>query len=72
MNDAYDGQNVLSSYGEVPKELGSKFTVDTKIYTNTQTDGSGDLSSEAIEKSVNTSLQRLQRVEGVSWLLCAS
>ncbi|EED14542.1 oxidoreductase, putative [Talaromyces stipitatus ATCC 10500] len=54
--------------GEVPKELGSKFTVDTKIYTNTKTDGSGDLSSEAIEKSVNASLQRLQRVEGVNVL----
>lgn len=52
--------------GEVPKELGSKFAVDTKIYTDTRTDGSGDLSSEAIEKSVNASLQRLQRPDGVS------
>ncbi|OKL55509.1 hypothetical protein UA08_09256 [Talaromyces atroroseus] len=54
--------------GEVSKELGSKFTVDTKIYTDTKTDGSEDLSSEAIQHSVNASLRRLQRVEGVNVL----
>lgn len=51
--------------GEVPKQLGEKFMVDTKIYTNTQTDGSGDLSSESIVKSINESLHRLQRAGGV-------
>jgi aflatoxin B1 aldehyde reductase len=50
--------------GEV-KELSDSFAVDTKVYTNTQTDGSGDLSREAMQKSVSGSLQRLQRPEGV-------
>ncbi|KKA16459.1 Oxidoreductase [Rasamsonia emersonii CBS 393.64] len=46
------------------KELSGSFVVDTKIYTNTQNDGSGDLRPEAIDKSVNASLQRLKRPEG--------
>lgn len=41
-------------------------TVDTKVYTNVQTDGSGDLTQEAVETSINASLGRLQRPEGVS------
>lgn len=42
------------------KELSSQFLVDTKIYTDTATDGSGDLTAEAIVKSVDGSLKRLQ------------
>lgn len=51
------------------KELSNSFIVDTKVYTNTQTDGSGDLSRESMQKSVNGSLQRLQRPEGVRTLI---
>jgi aflatoxin B1 aldehyde reductase len=47
------------------KELSESFLVDTKIYTHAQTDGSAELSRENIEKSVNASLQRLKRLEGV-------
>lgn len=47
------------------KDLSGEFVIDTKVYTNTQTDGSGDLSSEAIEQSLNASLQRLKRPDGV-------
>lgn len=47
------------------KDRSSDFVIDTKVYTNTQTDGSGDLSSEAIEQSLNASLQRLKRPDGV-------
>lgn len=43
------------------KDISECFSVDTKIYTDTGTDGSGDLTPEAIEKSVQASLQRLQR-----------
>ncbi|KAF2185673.1 Aldo/keto reductase [Zopfia rhizophila CBS 207.26] len=50
------------------RELSRSFIVDTKVYTNTQTDGSGDLSREAMQKSVSGSLQRLQRPEGVNVL----
>lgn len=46
-------------------ELSQRFTVDTKVYTDTQTDGSGDLTSEGIEKSLQESLQRLRRSDGV-------
>jgi aflatoxin B1 aldehyde reductase len=45
---------------------GSGFAVDTKVYTNVQTDGSGDLTHEAVEASIVASLKRLQRPEGVS------
>ncbi|OAK96955.1 putative oxidoreductase [Phaeosphaeriaceae sp. SRC1lsM3a] len=44
------------------------FLVDTKVFTDTRTDGSGDLKREAIEKSVVGSLERLQRPEGVNVL----
>ena len=47
------------------KELSQSFIVDTKVYTNTQTDGSGDLAGEAINKSLQASLQRLRRSDGV-------
>lgn len=45
--------------------VSSKFVVDTKVYTNTQTDGSGDLSQDAMQTSVAASLDRLKRPEGV-------
>ena len=47
------------------KELSGSFTIDTKVYTDIQTDGSGDLTSEAVEKSSHASLQRLQKSDGV-------
>ena len=47
------------------KELSGGFIIDTKVYTDTQTDGSGDLTSEAIEKSLHSSLQRLEKSDGV-------
>ena len=46
-------------------ELSAGFVVDTKVYTDTQKDGSGDLTPEAIEKSVHASLQRLRKPDGV-------
>ncbi|KAI0850470.1 putative oxidoreductase [Daldinia vernicosa] len=42
------------------KELSREFLVDTKIYTDTATDGSGDLTVGAMAKSVDGSLKRLQ------------
>lgn len=42
------------------KELSGNFIVDTKVYTNTQKDGSGDLTIESIERSLSASLQRLK------------
>ncbi len=47
------------------KELSGGFVIDTKVYTNTKTDGSGDLTSKAIESSLQTSLQRLKKPDGV-------
>ncbi|ROW13231.1 hypothetical protein VPNG_04868 [Cytospora leucostoma] len=46
----------------------AEFSIDTKVYTNTRTDGSGDLTREAIAKSVETSLERLGRPQGVNIL----
>jgi len=37
------------------------FVVDTKILTDTRTDGSGDLAFEAMNKSVGNSLKSLKR-----------
>jgi aflatoxin B1 aldehyde reductase len=37
------------------------FVVDTKVITDTRTDGSGDLERNTMEKSVNESLGRLNR-----------
>ncbi|RYC64266.1 hypothetical protein CHU98_g1957 [Xylaria longipes] len=48
--------------------LSRGFVIDTKVYTDTATDGSGDLTPEAISKSADASLQRLQRPEGVNVL----
>ncbi|KAI1276425.1 putative oxidoreductase [Xylaria sp. FL0933] len=50
------------------RELSRDFVIDTKVYTDAQKDGSGDLTREAISKSVNGSLQRLRRPEGVNVL----
>ena len=47
------------------KELSRNFIVDTKVYTDVQKDGSGDLTSEAIEQSLHASLHRLERADGV-------
>ena len=47
------------------RELSAGFIVDTKVYTNTQLDGSGDLGVKAVEDSLQSSLQRLQRPRGV-------
>ena len=51
------------------KELSKNFIVDTKVYTDVQKDGSGDLSSEAIEQSLHASLHRLERADGVGLFL---
>lgn len=48
------------------KEVSDGFTIDTKVYTDVRTDGSGDLKGEAVEKSIQGSLQRLRAVGGVS------
>ncbi|KUI67931.1 putative carboxylesterase 15 [Cytospora mali] len=42
----------------------ANFLIDTKIYTDTSTDGSGDLTREAVEKSVNASFKRLRENKG--------
>ncbi|KAL8779024.1 MAG: hypothetical protein Q9213_007139 [Squamulea squamosa] len=50
------------------KELSQDFAIDTKVYTDTRTDGSGDLTNAAIAKSVEASLQRLKLMDGVNIL----
>lgn len=50
--------------GEI-KARTETFVVDTKVYTDTQTDGSGDLTEEAIENSTLASLGRMKRADGV-------
>jgi aflatoxin B1 aldehyde reductase len=42
-------------------ESADGFVVDTKVITDTRTDGSGDLENKTMEKSVNESLRRLNR-----------
>ncbi|KAL8700221.1 MAG: hypothetical protein Q9201_005569 [Fulgogasparrea decipioides] len=46
-------------------ELSRDFTIDTKVYTDTRTNGSGDLTKAAIAQSITASLQRLKAVDGV-------
>lgn len=46
-------------------KLSKNFLVDTKIFTDTATDGSGDLTKDAIDRSTVASLHRLRR-EAVS------
>ncbi|CAF9916905.1 MAG: hypothetical protein ALECFALPRED_010906 [Alectoria fallacina] len=50
------------------KELSGGFITDTKVYTDTKTDGSRDLTGEAVEKSLQGSLQRLKKPDGVNIL----
>ncbi|KAI1779078.1 putative oxidoreductase [Hypoxylon cercidicola] len=50
------------------RELSRDFAVDTKVYTDTKTDGSGDLTRDAVRKSAAGSLERLQSPEGVNVL----
>ncbi|OTA61423.1 putative oxidoreductase [Hypoxylon sp. EC38] len=50
------------------REVSRDFLVDTKVYTDTRTDGSGDLARDAVRKSVEGSLERLKRPEGVNVL----
>ena len=46
--------------GESTK-LSAGFTLDTKVYIDTQKDGSGDLEAKAVEQSMQSSLKRLKR-----------
>jgi aflatoxin B1 aldehyde reductase len=46
--------------GEV-EEVSGEFMVDTKVYTDTKGDGSGELSKEMMEGSIKKSLGRLRR-----------
>lgn len=39
------------------------FSIDTKVYTNTANDGSGDLTREALVRSLDKSLERFQRAK---------
>ncbi|KAI4263557.1 MAG: hypothetical protein L6R42_001296 [Xanthoria sp. 1 TBL-2021] len=49
-------------------ELSHGFIIDTKVYTDTKNDGSGDLTKEAISKSTTASLHRLKAKNGVNVL----
>ncbi|KAI1809187.1 putative oxidoreductase [Poronia punctata] len=49
-------------------DLSQHFIVDTKVYTDTARDGSGDLTVEAIASSVASSLERLRSNAGVNVL----
>lgn len=49
-------EELIGESGAYSKE----FIIDTKIYTNTQTNGSGDLARSAVRASVEGSLRRLQ------------
>ena len=42
------------------RNLSKSFVIDTKVITDLRTDGSGSLTPQAIQKSLDTSLQRLQ------------
>lgn len=48
------------------KDVSSDFAVDTKVYTDVRTDGSGDLARSVMAESSSASLKRLQRPEGAS------
>ena len=47
------------------KELSGAFSIDTKVYADVRTDGSGELTATAIERSAIASLERLKRSDGV-------
>ncbi|KAI1427320.1 putative oxidoreductase [Xylaria sp. FL1777] len=57
-------EHLLGEAGELSRD----FVIDTKVFTDTTKDGSGDLTLEAISKSADGSLQRLQRPDGVNVL----
>ncbi|KAJ4392350.1 hypothetical protein N0V93_005976 [Gnomoniopsis smithogilvyi] len=44
--------------------IAAGFLVDTKVYTDTKANGSGDLTQDAIERSVSASLDRIQAPGG--------
>ena len=48
------------------KDLSHTFLIDTKVYTDTRTDGSGDLTSSAVADSLQASLKRMKKSDGVS------
>lgn len=48
--------------------IAAGFLVDTKVYTDTKANGSGDLTQDAIERSVSASLDRIQAPGGVNVL----
>ena len=54
------------------KEFSGGFIIDTKVYTDVKTAGSGDLTIEAIEKSLQASLQRLKISDGVGSALMST
>ena len=54
------------------KEFSGGFIIDTKVYTDVKTDGSGDLTIEAIKKSLQASLQRLKISDGVGSALMST
>lgn len=45
---------------EETNALSGNFVIDTKVYTDVRTDGSGGLMTQAIRKSLASSLQRLR------------
>jgi hypothetical protein len=53
--------------GEATHDDLARFVVDTKVFTDTATDGSGDLTEAAIQKSIDASLERLQRPSVSTW-----
>ncbi|KAL8897888.1 MAG: hypothetical protein Q9207_006976 [Kuettlingeria erythrocarpa] len=50
------------------REVSREFTIDTKVYTDTKSNGAGDLTNAAIAKSAKASLQRLKALDGVNVL----
>ncbi|KAI1496601.1 putative oxidoreductase [Biscogniauxia marginata] len=50
------------------QDISHNFVVDTKVYTDTANDGDGDLERDAMQRSVNGSLRRLQRPAGINVL----
>ncbi|KAK3321512.1 putative oxidoreductase [Cercophora scortea] len=46
------------------RPVSNGFLIDTKAYTSTTSDGSGDLTQDALEKSIAASLERLQQQQG--------
>ena len=51
----------------VTKALSGRFLVEAKEYTEPGTDGSGELTTEAIERSMHASLQRLKKLDKIDY-----